>query len=227
MHRWIQGDLMGTNAINALFSFYLITSSHRLYFPLHLDSTRLSLFHLFSCSTPCLLLPLLSISSINPFIHLSWSALSPQRESKREFASGLFVSLTILPYLSLTPSLSFPPPSLSFILPHLSYPLPPSIHNSSWWGPVPQRHRFSPHLLLPLHYQPFLHPSLTSLLLIFTSAILLHTQYLPVFSLNQVTTLLLISSSFPPFFFPLSILFYLSIQFDFLFSLLYACSPLL
>lgn len=226
MHRWIQGDLMGTNAINALFSFYLITSSHRLYFPLHLDSTRLSLFHLFSCSTPFLLLPLLSISSINPFIHLSWSALSPQRESKREFASGLFVSLTILPYLSLTPSLSFPPPSLSFILPHLSYPLPPSIHNSSWWGPVPQRHRFSP-LLLPLHYQPFLHPSLTSLLLIFTSAILLHTQYLPVFSLNQVTTLLLISSSFPPFFFPLSILFYLSIQFDFLFSLLYACSPLL
>lgn len=203
---------MGTNAINALFSFYLITSSHRLYFPLHLDSTRLSLFHLFSCSTPFLLLPLLSISSINPFIHLSWSALSPQRESKRELASGLFVSLT---------------PSLSFISPHLSYPLPPSIHNSSWWGPVPQRHRFSPHLLLPLHYQPFLHPFLTSLLLIFTSAILLHTQYLPVFSLNQVTTLLLISSSFPPFFFPLSILFYLSIQFDFLFSLLYACSPLL
>lgn len=82
---------------------------------------------------------------------------------------------------------------------------------------MPQRHRFSPHLLLPLHYQPFLHPSLTSLLLIFTSAVLLHTQYLPVFSLNQVTTLLLISSSFPPFFFPLSILFHLSIQFDFLF----------
>lgn len=158
--------------------FYLLStwSPHLTIFispSIFIPSLPLSFIFLLQTFPPTVPPPRLHLihQSIHPSLLIG---AQPTEGARGESASGgLFVSLTILPYLSLTLSLSlFPPPSLSFIWPHLSYPLPPSIHNSSWWGPAPQRRRFPPHLL-PLHYQPFLLPSLTSPLLISTSAILL------------------------------------------------------
>ena len=145
---------MLSNEINTLLTFNLITSFLHLYPHLHLDSTPLSYFLASHPPSP-IACRLPSVSSINPFIHLSWSLLD-STERERVALRTICLPYWLATSLSLSLSLSYRSAS-----PSLPPSLPPCIHHSSWWGPVPQR-VLAPHLLLLLllHYQPQLPPSL-------------------------------------------------------------------
>ncbi len=189
---------MWSNEIEYTLDFlinYLISLSVSL---LQLDSTLLPYFlapHL-SSSSPLLLLP--SMSSINPFIHLSWSL------HKRERVTIRGICLTCHP----SPSLS-PPPLYYPSLLHLT-PSSPSLHPSFllMGSGASETHSFAPHLLPhhQLHVLPSLRPSLSSSL----SSLPNFTHRSPHTPLSRSVSIIQrsaftpsIHASFPPLFFNL------------------------